>query len=58
MLFFNELMHSYSIFISFNFYMVDNHIKEDFEAPILLKMSKCSKIKTLEHCGSRVIFLE
>lgn len=58
MLFFNELMHSYSIFISFNFYMVDNHIKEDFEAPILLKMSKSSKIKTLEHCGSRVIFLE
>lgn len=58
MLFFNELMHSYSIFISFNFYMVDNHIKETFEAPILLRMSKCSKIKELEQCGSRLIFLE
>lgn len=58
MLFFDELMHSYSIFISFNFYMVDNHIKEAFEAPILLRMSKCSKIKEFEQCGSRVIFLE
>ena len=58
MLFFNELTHSYSIFFSFNFYMVDNHIKEAFEAPILLRMSKCSKVKKLEHCGSSVIFLK